>query len=325
MIEVRNLSKFYGDFHAVRGVSFRVDKGEVVGFLGPNGAGKSTTLRILVGFLGATSGEAFVDGHSVTDEPLKARACIGYMPEMAPLYPEMRVREYLAFRAELKGVARRDRADAIDRSVKDAGLEGRESTLIRELSKGYRQRVGLADALVANPPLLILDEPTAGLDPNQIREVRGLIARLADRKQTILVSTHILSEVEAMCSRVVVIARGKVVAEGTLDELRGARKTDEIHLRVRGDADAAAGAVRGLPKVAAADAASGAEEGVVLLRAKSPDDVDDVVEVAVRTLVTAGFGVLEVKSTAPSLEQIFGELTADDRGPSKKRKQRSAA
>lgn len=329
MIEVRNLSKYYGDFHAVRGISFRVDKGEVVGFLGPNGAGKSTTLRILVGFLGATTGEATVNGHSVIDEPLKARECIGYMPEMAPLYPEMRVREYLGFRAELKGVRRGARADAVAGAVKDAGLEGRESTLIRELSKGFRQRVALADALVANPPLLILDEPTAGLDPNQIREVRALIARLAQRKQTILVSTHILSEVEAMCTRAVVIARGKLVAEGTLEELRslgggepskGGRPRG-LRIRVREDADDAAEVVRAEPGVASVDV----DADALVVKLEPNASSDDVVEGAVRALVEADFGVLEAASTERSLEQIFGELTADDRGGARKKPRRGAA
>jgi ABC-2 type transport system ATP-binding protein len=315
MIEVRNLSKFYGDFHAVRGISFDVKKGEVVGFLGPNGAGKSTTLRILVGFLGATSGEARVNGHSVTEEPLRARESIGYMPEMAPLYPEMRVREYLTFRAELKGVKRKERVDAVARAVKDAGLDGRESTLIRELSKGYRQRVGLADALVASPPLLILDEPTAGLDPNQIREVRALIGRLANREQTILVSTHILSEVEAMCSRAVVIARGKLVAEGTLDELRGARTTD-VRIRVRGELEEATKLLRTTVGVAAATV----DGGAVVVKFGEGAAPDDVVEAAIRALVGAEIGVLEISSTQRSLEQIFSELTADDRGPGAKQR-----
>jgi len=234
MIEVEKLTKYYGAFPAVRDVSFEVKRGDVLGFLGPNGAGKSTTLRILAGYLGATSGEVRINGISLRDDAEKARASIGYMPEMSPLYTEMRVSEYLTYRAELKGVQRRARKDAVVRSMKDAGLDGREASVIGELSKGYRQRVGLADALVANPPLLILDEPTAGLDPNQIREVRDLLKRLSEA-HTIVLSTHILSEVEQTCTRGIVISKGRLVAEGSIEELRAMRGAREVRLVVRAE------------------------------------------------------------------------------------------
>ena len=198
MVSVQHLVKRYGARLAVDDLSFTVPKGEVVGFLGPNGAGKSTTLRILAGFLGATSGQVSVDGHDVKDDSFEARRLLGYMPEAVPLYLEMRVAEYLAFRAELKGVARGARRASVDAAMEKANVTDVANVLIGSLSKGYRQRVGLADALVAKPPLLILDEPTAGLDPNQIVEVRDVISALG-KEHTVLLSTHILSEVEASC------------------------------------------------------------------------------------------------------------------------------
>jgi ABC-2 type transport system ATP-binding protein len=219
MIEVEHLTKDYGTVVAVRDVSFRVDKGDIVGFLGPNGAGKSTTMRILVGFLGPTSGSVHIGGHDILEQSLEARRQIGYMPEAAPLYPEMRVREYLSFRAEVKKVPRAERKKAAERAMEQAAVQDYADSLIAHLSKGYRQRVGLADALVSNPPLLILDEPTAGLDPNQIREVRKLIRDLGEN-HTILLSTHILSEVETTCDRAIVINRGRLVAKGSITELR---------------------------------------------------------------------------------------------------------
>jgi ABC-2 type transport system ATP-binding protein len=284
----------------------------VLGFLGPTGAGTSTTLRIIAGFLGATSGDVRVAGHSVVDEPLKARSSIGYMPETSPLYPEMRVSEYLAFRAELKGVTRGVRKSAIERAVRDAGLTGREASLIGQLSKGYRQRVGLADALVANPPLLLLDEPTAGLDPNQIREVRALIQRLS-ADHTILISTHILSEVEAMCTRGIVIARGRLVAEGTIDDLRALRRSRAVRLRVRGDLEGVLtkiGAIRGVGSVTKVDR----DRGIVVTFQK-PDAGDRVTEEVVAALVSANLGVLEVAPVVPSLEQVFSDLTGSPTSP----------
>jgi ABC-2 type transport system ATP-binding protein len=332
MIEVQRLTKYYGALPAVRDVSFEVKKGDVVGFLGPNGAGKSTTLRILAGFLGATSGDVRVNGFSLSDDPIKVRASLGYMPETSPLYPEMRVDEYLSYRAELKGVSRGSRKEAVARSMRDAGLDGREKTVIGELSKGYRQRVGLADALVANPPLLILDEPTAGLDPNQIREVRDLIKRLSEN-HTIVLSTHILTEVEATCTRGLVISKGKLVAEGTIDELRALRKTRAVDIVVRGDKDKAQGILKNGSGVASADETTSDVPdpnerdlhrfAVTFGGPSDPsrhgptDPFDDAAaihaatEKLVRALVGAELGVVEVTPRAASLEQVFSELTTE--------------
>ena len=215
MLVVRDLEKSYGDHVALRGVSFDVREGEVVGFLGPNGAGKSTTMRIVTGFVPAGRGTVLIDGLDVMRHPLEARRRIGYLPESTPLYGDMRVREYLEYRARIKGVARRDLAKRVDYVIDRTSLRDRTRQLIETLSKGYRQRVGIADAMVGSPKLLVLDEPTIGLDPNQIREVRGLILELGET-HTLLLSTHILPEVEVACDRVIVIARGRTVADDTV-------------------------------------------------------------------------------------------------------------
>ena len=220
MIEVQNLTKRFVGRTAVDGISFSVGKGEVVGFLGPNGAGKTTTMRMLTGYLPPSSGKAAIAGHDVFDDSLKARREIGYMPENVPLYEDMRVTEYLSFRAGLKGVKIREVRSSVDRALELCGLVDVKKKMIGSLSKGYRQRVGLADALVHRPRLLILDEPTNGLDPNQIRQVRALITQLS-ADHTILLSTHILSEVEVTCRRVIIINRGRIRADDTPENLAG--------------------------------------------------------------------------------------------------------
>jgi len=223
-IAVTGLSKRYGDVVAVDGISFEIGKGEVVGFLGPNGAGKTTTMRILTGFLPASDGTARIAGYDIFADPLEARRRIGYLPESPPLYPEMTVESYVAYVASLKDVKRSERRTAVDRAIARCGLSEVRRRVIRHLSKGYRQRVGLAQAIVHSPPVLVLDEPTVGLDPIQIREIRGLIADLAapshgEERQTVLLSTHILPEVSAICSRVILIHRGRKVVDRPLAEL----------------------------------------------------------------------------------------------------------
>ncbi len=324
MISVQKLVKRYGSGSgsrvAVDDLSFEVDKGEVVGFLGPNGAGKSTTLRIMAGFLGMTSGKIEVAGHDIREHSFEARQNIGYMPEAVPLYPEMRVGEYLAFRAELKRVSRKDRPAFVEDAMAKANVDDVANVLIGSLSKGYRQRVGLADALVARPPLLVLDEPTAGLDPNQIREVRALIRELG-KEHTVLLSTHILSEVEASCSRVVVIAKGKLVANGTMDELTRMRRAAGLVVVVRGALDVALAAVRrteGIATATVTDHGAAGEGGpdqdshsIGCTWQKSVDDASAVraTEAAVAALVGAGCFVREVRPVRSSLEELFAELT----------------
>jgi ABC-2 type transport system ATP-binding protein len=236
MISVDRLSKYYGEYPAVRNISFEVPKGRVVGFLGPNGAGKSTTMRILAGFLTASGGRAEIDGRDVFSDPIGVRRRIGYMPENCPLYPELRVEEYLKFRAGLKGLGRRETRTRIDFVTERCWLTDVRRQLVGTLSKGYRQRVGLADALLADPPVLILDEPTAGLDPTQIRETRKLIRELG-REHTMLLSTHILSEVEMACDSVIIIYQGQVAEDGTLAAVRAKHKNqslEEIFVRLTG-------------------------------------------------------------------------------------------
>lgn len=324
MITVDHLVKRYGAHVAVDDLCFSVKRGEVVGFLGPNGAGKSTTLRVLAGFLGPTSGKVEVAGHDVVDDSYAARAKVGYMPEAVPLYPDMRVVEYLSFRAELKRVARKERKARVEEAMERARVSDVATVLIGKLSKGYRQRVGLADALVAKPPLLVLDEPTAGLDPNQIREVRDLIRDLGD-EHTVLLSTHILGEVEAACSRVLMIARGKLVAEGTLDEIHARRRPIGLELLVRGDeaavrsaldeseALAALASEAGKPALTKIHAAPRGEHlAVTASWAKhlSREQIEGAAEEVTRALVAASIGVREVKDVGNRLEEVFAELTA---------------
>lgn len=237
MIEISHLTKRYARHLAVDDISFKVEKGDVVGFLGPNGAGKSTTLKMLTGFLPPTSGAASVAGHDIFHDSLEARRHIGYMPENVPLYIEMRVKEYLAFRAALKGLRGSHLRKRVNEVIETCGLSDMRRRMIKTLSKGYRQRVGLADALVHEPDLLILDEPTNGLDPNQIRSIRELIRQLGE-KFTILVSTHILSEVEMTCNKVVIIDQGKIRAADTPANLvNSMRRAGEVTVELRCDSE----------------------------------------------------------------------------------------
>lgn len=309
-IHVEKLTKRYGAAAAVDDVSFDVHAREVVGFLGPNGAGKSTTLRIIAGFLGRSSGTVTVAGFDVEDQALEAKKRLGYMPEMVPLYPEMRVSEYLRFRAELKGVARASRSSAVDDSMQAARIVDVADMLIGRLSKGYRQRVGLADALVAKPPVIVLDEPTAGLDPNQIRDVREVIKALG-REHAVLVSTHILSEVEATCDRVLLLGKGKLLAQGTLDEMRALRqRRASLEIVARGEREVALRAVRECPSIESA-AAENEDAGVLVMASTLAEGVDPGVasEEVVEALARAGVKVREIRPRGDALEDVFAELT----------------
>ena len=323
MIEVQSLVKRYGGANraAVRDLSFSVEKGPLVGFLGPNGAGKSTTMKILAGSLSMTSGTVKVGGFDVAADPYSAKAQIGYMPEAVPLYPEMRVIEYLRFRAELKGVSRSDRVKRVGHAMDKAVVTDFASIPIGKLSKGYRQRVGLADALLAQPPLLILDEPTAGLDPNQIREVRAVLRDLG-KEHTVLLSTHILSEVEASCSRAIVINRGKLVTDDTIEGLRSKGAATALALTLRGDAaviQKTLAAVAGVKKVQAGDTREGESDWTLTLTQtkdekaqKSGVSAASVTEACVLALVEQKIGVRTIKPKASSLEEVFAELTRSE-------------
>ncbi|MDQ3033582.1 MAG: ABC transporter ATP-binding protein [Myxococcota bacterium] len=320
MIEVEHLTKRYGVRSAVEDVSFKVGKGEIVGFLGPNGAGKSTTLRILTGFLAPSGGAIRIDGIDALSAPIEAKRRIGYMPEASPLYPEMRVREYLRYRAELKGVARKKISERVERSLEQASVADAGDRIIGQLSKGMRQRVGLADALVADPPILVLDEPTAGLDPNQIRQVRDLVRGLAGTK-TILVSTHILPEVESTCDRVVIIHRGRIVREGTTRELRAAIAGGVLVVEGRapeGNGEPVAVFRAVLESIEGVRAVESVEPlGGRLVRSRlsvsSPEDVGERVFAA---FVEAGLVLRALRPEgASSLEDVFSRLTMDEQLP----------
>ena len=234
MIEVSHLTKTYGGHLAVGDVSFAVEDGQICGLLGPNGAGKSTIMNILTGYLSATGGLVTVAGHPLPEEADAAKACVGYLPEQPPLYPEMTVEEYLLFAAELKGVKRADRKEQVRKAAHRTGLDNVMPRLIRSLSKGYRQRVGIAQALLGSPKLIILDEPTVGLDPAQVVEIRKLIRELG-KAHTVILSSHILSEVQAVCQQVLILSKGKLAASGTLEELTaGDRSLEEVFMELTG-------------------------------------------------------------------------------------------
>jgi ABC-2 type transport system ATP-binding protein len=307
MISVQGLTKRYGRTEAINNLSFSVDKGEVVGFLGPNGAGKSTTMRILCGYLPADAGEVRVAGFDIFGDSVKARSRIGYMPENVPLYPEMRVSEYLSYRAALKGVRARQTAEKVEDALQLCGLSGVRRKLIGTLSKGYRQRVGLADALINEPDILILDEPTIGLDPGQIREVRELIRGLATR-HTILISSHILSEVEMTCSRVLILDKGRIVASGTPAELReraGLPLSGSIRVELKAPPSEALEVLRAASHGGAVRIV-GSEEGWTEFEIVSGDQ--DPREELFRAVVAKGWTLRELSSQRSSLEEIFASF-----------------
>ena len=310
MIEVQHLTKRYGPFTAVDDVSFRVERGEILGFLGPNGAGKTTTMRILTGFMPATEGRALVAGFDVFDQPIEAKRRTGYLPETPPLYPDMTVGEYLTFVSKIKGVPSGERIDRIRTVMQRTRIDDVANRLCSKLSKGYRQRVGLAQALIHNPDVLILDEPTAGLDPKQIIETRQLIKELAG-DHTIVLSTHILPEVSQTCQRVVIINKGHVVAVDTPENLTGRlRGSETMYVQVDGANGHAASALQhivGVTKVTESDH----RDGIVGYEVESERGHDVRRELA-RTVVSNGWGLLELRPMRMSLEEIFLSLTTED-------------
>ncbi|MBX6312754.1 MAG: ATP-binding cassette domain-containing protein [Isosphaeraceae bacterium] len=305
MIEVEQLSKFYGAVRAVDRLTFSVGRGEIVGFLGPNGAGKTTTMRLLTTYLPPTKGRARLAGHDILDEPLAVRRKVGYLPENVPLYPEMRVREYLSFRARLKDVPAARRRVVIDYVVKRCRLEEVEDRIVGHLSRGFRQRVGLADALVHDPDILILDEPTAGLDPIQILEVRDLIRELGDR-HTILLSTHIMPEVEAVCGRVLLIVNGRIAIDDRLDRLQAGTA---LVLEARGPFEAIRKMLETVPGIAAVVMTGQDGEGATFeVRVRPGTDVRE--EVA-RRVVQNGWGLRGLGLRRSSLEERFVQAVTE--------------
>jgi len=310
-IEIDTLHKSYGRHTALRGISFTVDEGEVVGFLGPNGAGKSTAMKVLTGYLSPSAGTARVRGKDVVEDPISAQREIGYLPENAPIYPDMRVRDFLAYVARIRGLGKASRATAIEKVAEQCGITHRLGQQVGALSKGYRQRVGLAQALVHSPRILILDEPTTGLDPNQIVEIRNLIRDIG-RHKTVVLSTHILSEVQATCDRVIIINRGELVADGA---------TDEVTTRTQGGQllNVVFGAGTVAPQRAALEARLSALEGVERVRAQEAASASDYAYeiLASRDLraalfhlaVAQGLILLELAPEKSNLEEVFRRLT----------------
>lgn len=309
MIKVDHLAKRYANVYAVDDISFEVNQGEILGLLGPNGAGKTTTMRILTCYMPATSGSVTVEGYDVFRDSVHVRRQIGYLPENVPLYPEMRVKEYLSFRAKLKKVPYRERKQKIDESIEKCRIVDVQNQIIGTLSKGYRQRVGLADTLVHDPKILILDEPTIGLDPNQIRQVRQLIKELGE-KHTILLSTHILPEVEMICGRVIIINKGKIVAMDTPSNLAiQLRAGNNITLEIRGNGEKiknALSSVQGVKKVVWQD--KGAIGYYTLEAEKGMDVREDIFS----TVVKNDGIIREMKQASITLEEIFHQITTQE-------------
>lgn len=302
MIDLRDLEKRYGETQALRGVSFEASRGEILGVLGPNGAGKTSCLRILCGYLEADAGSVRVDGIDVGDNPVEARARLGYLPETNPLYPEMRVDEYLTYRAGLKGCARAERRAEVARAMERCGLGGAERRLIGALSKGYRQRVGIADALLRSPPLIVLDEPSVGLDPNQVAEVRTLVRELRE-DHTVLLSSHVLSEIEQVCDRVVVFSEGRVVAEqeiGSLQESRGTRVIVEIR---EGQEEPLSTALESAGRISKRESLPG---GWIRLTLESDADTRERIGEAA---LARGIALRQLSLERRSLEEVFRSLT----------------
>ena len=312
MIEVRNLTKIYGQHTAIDNINFTIDDGEIVGFLGPNGAGKTTTMNIMTGFIAATSGDVMINGVDIVAEPEKAKANIGYLPDTPPVYGDMRVIEYLNFVADIKGV-RKGRKDMIDHAMKSVRIGDMSKRLIKNLSRGYKQRVGLAQTMIGNPKVIIMDEPTIGLDPKQIIDMREVIKKLG-KKHTVILSSHILQEVSAVCDRVLIINRGKIVATGTPEGLSESltKGASRMQVRVKGDRGQIQKALAEFSVIKDTTFETGKEPGTVDLLLNGADGVD-IREAIFRCMAKNNFPILLMKSTELTLEEIFLSLTDSDR------------
>lgn len=306
MIEVKNLVKKYGDHTAVDHLSFTVEKGQIYGFLGPNGAGKSTTMNIMTGYLGATDGEVLINGHDILKEPEAAKKSIGYLPELPPLYMDMTVMEYLKFSAELKKIKKEDREQEIEKALKLVKLADVQDRLIKNLSKGYKQRVGLAQAILGFPEIIILDEPTVGLDPKQIIEIRELIRELA-KEHTVILSSHILAEIREVCDYIMIISKGKLVASDTpehLEELMNG--SDTIHIETRAEEETVREILSGLEDI---EDVTYTQENEILKAEVKTKERKDIREVIFSAFAEAKCPLLTLQKTTVSLEEVFLELT----------------
>lgn len=319
MIEVKNLVKRYGNHLAVDHLSFQVDKGQIYGFLGPNGAGKSTTMNIMTGYLASTEGEVLINGMNILEEPEKVKKCIGYLPEQPPLYFDMTVEEYLKFAADLKKIERTKRKEQIEQVMEMTGIADVRERLIRNLSKGYRQRVGLAQAILGYPEILILDEPTVGLDPKQITEIRELIRSLS-RKHTIILSSHILSEISAVCDYVMIINHGKLVASDTTENLeKMAMGSNTLDMTVKGKKNDVEKILESVEEIQSLEwdtkdrkKYESSEENTVSFSIKTDESID-IREKLFHKLAEAKLPILKMQATRISLEDVFLELTENEK------------
>lgn len=310
MIEVNNLVKRYGDHTAVDHLSFKIEKGKIYGFLGPNGAGKSTTMNIITGYIASTEGSVSIDGHDILEEPKKAKKCIGYLPEQPPLYFDMTVLEYLKFAADLKKIPKNKKNEMIQEVMDSVKITDMKNRLIKNLSKGYRQRVGLAQAILGYPDVIILDEPTVGLDPKQIIEIRDLIKNLK-KKHTVILSSHILSEVSAVCDYVLIISHGKLVASDTPDNLgKLAAGSNNLSLIVKGEREKIGQLLSEIPGVKDISVSSAENQNGWSVKLSTQEN-EDVREEVFFKMAENRYPILEMQSKKVSLEEIFLELTED--------------
>lgn len=310
MIEVKNLVKRYGDHLAVDHLSFHVDKGQIYGFLGPNGAGKSTTMNIMTGYIASTEGEVIIHGHNILEEPEEAKKCIGYLPEQPPLYFDMTVEEYLKFAAELKKIKKAQRTEQVEEVMELTGIINMRDRLIKNLSKGYKQRVGLAQAILGYPEIIILDEPTVGLDPKQIIEIRDLIKKLSEN-HTVILSSHILSEVSAVCDYVMIINHGKLVASDTTENLsRMTLGSNTLELLIKGTKEDVEAVINPLDMIQKLEWMQSEEKDTVSLKITTEENID-IREQLFYLMAEHKMPILKMESTRISLEDIFLELTED--------------
>jgi ABC-2 type transport system ATP-binding protein len=310
MIEINHLVKKYGSKLAVDDVSFKVGEGEIVGFLGPNGAGKTTTMNIMTGYIGLTSGQVIVNGHDIQEEPYEAKSCIGYLPEHPPVYGDMTPLEYVTFAAELKNIPADEREESIKKAMELTKIVDVQDRLIKNLSKGYRQRVGFAQAILGFPEVIILDEPTVGLDPRQIHEMRELIRSLG-KEHTVILSSHILSEVQDVCDHIIIIHKGKLIAQGTPEELENQMRGAAMELTLKADDPEKVGAMLSAIPGAKNVTCHPAKNGEVMAELEPEDKNSDLREAVFNACAAAGCPLLMMKPSSISLESVFLELIAD--------------
>lgn len=313
MIEVTNLTKKYGQHTAVNSISFTVDDGEIIGFLGPNGAGKSTTMNMITGYISSTDGTVKVDGYDILEQPEQAKKRIGYLPELPPLYLDMSIEEYLNFVADLNGVKKSEKKKEVETVMEVTKITDMRKRLIKNLSKGYKQRVGLSQALIGNPDVLILDEPTVGLDPKQIIEIRSVIKNLG-KKHTIILSSHILSEVSAVCDRVIIINNGKIVASDTPENLsKRLTQSNCLNLRVKGNKQNIIAALKSINYVENVKFKSVIENDTIDVLVEGKENTD-IREAVFNTMAEHNYPILNMTSMDLTLEEIFLQVTKDDKG-----------